>query len=147
MTDILSMTSPLITISNAPINRIKDPRITKLHEIILYFTDWHRFCLQTEDPSSKIDNLLTKHSIADLTSCVHGLIHLCNERVTNTKTVTPRLINTDVVEIFFFCQQRPIYSRAIQILMPPNIGNHFSTTIGMFDKQGTVGRYRRASTT
>ena len=113
MIDILSMTSPLISIfrSNEPVNHIEDPRITKLQEIIIYFTDWHQFCLQRKDPSPKIDNFLTQQSFADLTSCLQGFIHLCEERVADGKTVTPRLINTDVVENIF-CQQRATYSGA-----------------------------------
>ena len=32
----------------------------------------------------------------------------------------------------------------ILIPMPHHIGNHYMTVIGMLDKQGTIGGYRRA---
>ena len=64
------MNSPLITIlrSNEPINHIEDPRIIKLQEILLYFTNWGQFCLERKDPSSKIGNFMIHQSFADLIS-------------------------------------------------------------------------------
>ena len=113
MIDVLRMTSPFISIfrSNEPINHMQDERITQLSQILGFFTDWRIFCNEKKDPSSKVSNFITDESYQDLISCIQGFLHLCEHRISCGKSVTPRLINTDVVENIF-CQQRATYSGA-----------------------------------
>ena len=113
MIQVVNITSPFISIfrSNEPINHMQDERITKLSEIQGFFSDWHRFCQEKKDPSCKVGNFITVEAYQDLLSCIEGFIHLCDYRVSLGKSVTPRLINSDVVENIF-CQQRATYSGA-----------------------------------
>lgn len=111
--ELLSNTSKMIKIfhDRQPVKCQNDSRLTELEEINDWFQKWSSSAREgNERAPEKAKKLMSAQCMQDIESCLVGFVELCKLTLkTKEASITPALINSDVVENHF-CQQRSTYN-------------------------------------
>jgi hypothetical protein len=109
--EFLEHTSQLVAIfrDGRPIKEMSDTRLNQLKLVNSWFFEWEENTPQNE----KQRNLMSHQCHEDIHSCILGFLDLCETvlKLQTSSFVTPRLINSDVIENIFN-QQRSTYNVA-----------------------------------